>query len=360
MLFVSGREKETKGHWFTQEDLVTINDSVPEGMEYNFTRNLSGRSGLGMPGALYVEPAIPDLPSWASDLSNSGREPCTLPWLNTHGKSWFKAGGGLMTVNPMLPGRLIYLDEDLDENGRPDSIRRIILRGKVVDRVESTAIIHQWESHLPCSPLCYIRSMALVCRQIFRVAIQSSQGRWSFPEDPEMPFARIIVADGSGSVFRSLMKDCIVEDEVDKGKLLSYWNTYDKYWEEKDLDALQECHSFDDIPSPATNPVDLRVVKSYHRCLVETLEGHIFFCTQDRNLLGLPPLPSKFNYTLAVVAGVRTPLVLRHGTASTGKSGYLIVGPCYLSGVMDGSELIVPDDLRGQDLWDHFTPLPLI
>lgn len=240
MLFVSGRKKETKGHWFTQDELDSIDDPIPEGMEYNFTQNLSGQSGLGKPSVLYVEPAIPDLPSWASDLSNSGREPYTLPWLNTHGKRWFHAGGSLnpMSAPSMLPGHLTYLDEDLDENGKLDSIRRIFLSGKLVDQVESTGIVHQWESHLPGSRLCYIRSMALICRQIFGIAVEGCQGRWSLPEDPEMTFARTIVADGSGSVFRSLMKDCIVEDGVDQGKLLSYWNTYDKYWQDRDLDAL--------------------------------------------------------------------------------------------------------------------------
>lgn len=102
------------------------------------------------------------------------------------------------------------------------------------------------------------------------------------------------------------------------------------------------------------------MVKRFHRCLVETLEGHIFFCTKEKGMIGLAPLPSKFNDTLAIILGVRNPLVLRFVTDGTGKSGFLIIGPCYLSWVMDGYQAVAPEGLKGDDLFKFFHSIPLI
>lgn len=227
-LFLSGTIKTTKGHWFTRAEADTLKDAAPDSLASIFAQ-APPHLDIEAISLCEVIPEIPSLPSWASDLSNSGREPYTLPWVSELSSSEFRAGGGLSS-GFRLPGKLNYDQDDLDASGASDSLRHIFLRGRLLDTLESQAIIHQWEPDLPGSRLCYIRSLVMKCRTVLQIAVENAGGEWVAQESPDMTFARSIVSDGSGPVFRSIMKDCFLEDErVDHNKLLLYWNVYERY-----------------------------------------------------------------------------------------------------------------------------------
>ncbi|CAL8579666.1 hypothetical protein XPA_005400 [Xanthoria parietina] len=73
---------------------------------------------------------------------------------------------------------------------------------------------------------------------------------------------------------------------------------------------------------------------NYHHHIVNILRRHWFFITDD-GYTGLAPLDTKVETdVLAFIDGANVPFVLRD--LGEDASDFLLVGPCYIHGLMDG------------------------
>jgi hypothetical protein len=176
-----------------------------------------------------------------------------------------------------------------------------------------------------------------LCKALFdRFVSRSEQNTsWPYSDIPETVFARTILSDGSGVSFQALLKSKkelnIGNDYTpDPKQLTQLWQNYNHFWEKQSTGGFPT--SFDDLSE--SQRLAWGLVFAYHRCLSEVLEGHQFFVTEKR-FVGLAPLVSKQGDVIALIDSLRTPVVLRSVTTS-GNRGYLLVGPCYVHGVMYG------------------------
>jgi hypothetical protein len=85
------------------------------------------------PAATVVVPNIEDLPSWVPDLSNIGKKPSSLPWMNVHGFEGFCARSKPACLQ-------LAKWEHPDTNKTP---RRIWVKAVLLDKIASTNAIHE-------------------------------------------------------------------------------------------------------------------------------------------------------------------------------------------------------------------------
>ncbi|KAI4266345.1 MAG: hypothetical protein L6R35_006959 [Caloplaca aegaea] len=89
--------------------------------------------------------------------------------------------------------------------------------------------------------------------------------------------------------------------------------------EEVSGDVLSEC---------------MRILSQFYYKLV----GRAFIITQDEGLIGMAPEACRENDCIVVLLGCQSPMVLR----PTDDGSFLVVGECYVQGLMDGEALLGP------------------
>ena len=280
-----------------------------------------------------IHPSLSDLPSWVPDLSNSGRTPSSLPWTNVHGLRTFqtrsnkRCGAGLQFVKYESP---------TDNNPRKIWVKAVLL-----DKIRMGMHIHEWEDSVGCPRQGYIKIITQSCRDIFdRYVRCGAEAAWPVEEDPEEAFARTMFADGSGLSFYAAFggpeyDGSTVSDgsaPINTDRFLALWKDYNTKFERLGQSIESETFSAD----LASHTVDmLNQVDLYNRCLCEALEGHMFFFTR-RKFIGLAPMVARPEDQITLIDSLATTYLLRHCRTSDGQEGYMLLGPCYVQGVMYG------------------------
>jgi hypothetical protein len=297
-----------------------------------------------------VEPSLDTLPSWVPWFSYSDM-PHVLPWANIHGLKGFSARSGDMIQKIVtIPNNPNYL------------FAKVALLGKIIYPFALGAFNKALGYKLNIQHLAMSMWM---CRTLFDVKFPAKE--YCTGEELDLVFARTIVADGSGLVFRSYFgspadaetrdrtflelwklyeKLCISPDgEVHKKEVVRYGSMHDKDDENRIVGSFREPYGRLDEYAKRDYITDLDFYESfspdgkraweYHQCLREAMEIHTFFITDD-NFVGLAPIVATSGDQVALIDSLRTPFLLRPVRVNNEYSGYAVVGPCYLHGVMYG------------------------
>lgn len=342
--------KSKKGIWREIEsDSTSSGEGVAKKRPREMLNVIRAKSGDGDPlsGTAIVSPTIIDLPSWVPDLSNTGKKPGSLPWTNLHGLDEFCA----RTNTPDGSYQNVRWESEADKTSQ-----RIWVKAVLLDQIEWQTMIHEYDDKADYSHLEYVRTAVGTCKMLFDSLVKRDNSTpWPYSEEPETVFARTIVSDGSGISFQGVWGKSDADGKLgtiaDPKYLRSLWKIYN--FMKKLQTIVQNASCLNDIPQSVQR--QLKIISQYHFCLSETLEGHVFFVT-PRRFVGLAPLVAKWKDYIALIDSVRTPVVLRWVKAAGGKEGYVLVGPCYVHGVMYGETQ--PDS--GKRLAKEGSYIPLI
>ena len=153
----------------------------------------------------------------------------------------------------------------------------------------------------------------------------------------EIAFARAIVADGSGWCFNG-DEGRDASKPKPAGELLQYWKQYEASLLNDDGDLYlrykkyeEEHGKMDDSFIKSLDAKDTRIWM-YHVVLRRALERHQFIVT-DTGFMGWAPRITGMRHVLAIIAGMRTPVMLERVANS---ESFVLLGPCYIQGIMQG------------------------
>jgi hypothetical protein len=97
----------------------------------------------------------------------------------------------------------------------------------------------------------------------------------------------------------------------------------------------QEWFSTLQDPTSSHAPYD---AESYLKCMRQTLEGRCLFKTNN-GYIGLSPTSTRKGDVICVVFGCQTPILLRPVPKSNSTQTWLVVGACYVHGLMSGEAI---------------------
>lgn len=232
------------------------------------------------------------------------------------------------------------------ENNQGDCPKKIWVQAVILGHLSTRLAIHEWDESQELSQVEYTLEIVMIIKRLFQRFVSDGDVPWPIEEDMESALARTVFADGSGTVCQAYLR-CNQHEPAsspdgsklvaDPKRLLEMWKVYEPLWEE-----FYEAARGVPIDERSERTQDMwNVLVSLCLCLTEALEGHNFFIT-DKRFIGLAPLVAKEGDVIALIDSVRTPVVLRSvtpfGAGEEGK-GFIVVGPCYVHGVMYGETL---------------------
>jgi hypothetical protein len=218
--------------------------------------------------------------------------------------------------------------------------------GKLFAEVENTLFLKDPSTIRIVNTLC---SMMEACKSLCD-RWPKVQANYPSPEDLTIAFARTILADGSTPEDPSNPWDTFSPDVA-----LELWHLFENQCLSEESEIYQKSHqiyadeasldisSFDlssstEIPK-RFNPA-LQRVWDYCRKLV-SLFSTCQFITTEIGRIGLAPMGTQYQDTVAILDGMITPFVLRQ---VRGTADYELIGPCYLHGIMYGEATSNPSD----------------
>jgi hypothetical protein len=256
------------------------------------------------PAVSYIDPSLHELPSWVPDLSNKSDRMQSFPWTNVFGLDGFAARSKPLERSLQL----------VKWNSKEGDLPRVIfIKALVLDEIGSNFAINQWDDSQSCTRYQYLRD---VVRQATSMVTRFTGDSWPIEDDQSKAFLRTIFADGSGARCQA----AVAVRELGSGSYVPY-------------EKIVEMIYFFDNPRDAMP--GRPTMESVREILSETLEGHNFFITK-KNYIGLAPLVAKEKDVIALVDSVHVPMVLRHSKIDDEREGFVVVGPCYVHGVMYG------------------------
>lgn len=286
-----------------------VNDGEMDGDGVGHASTIRGHALPEMPAESYIDPQLHDLPSWAPDLSNKSNRMQSFPWTNVFGLDGFAAR------SKSLEKSLQLVKWDSKEGDIP---RVIFVKALVLDEIGSNFAICEWDESQSCTRYKYLRD---VIRQASLMMTMCCSDSWPVEDHQSKAFLRTIFADGSGARCQAAVAARNLGDGTSERPRVSYEKIVEMiYFFDNPRDAMAG------RPTP----------DSVEEILSETLEGHNFFISKEKNYMGLAPLMAKDKDVIALIDSVRVPMVLRHSKIDDEREGYVVVGPCYVHGVMYG------------------------
>lgn len=269
------------------------------------------------------------LPSWAQEHRASKLNGASLAWYPDEYTRFDASGGSSMRVKQF-----------------PGGSNRIMITGKLFAEVENTLFLKDPSTLRMINTLC---NMMEACKNLCD-RWPKVQANYPSPEDLTVAFARTILADGSTSkdphnpwntfspevaleLWHLFENQCLSEESE------IYQKSHQIYPDEASLDISSfDLSSSTEIPK-RFNPA-LQLVWDYCRKLVRLFYTCQFIITETGRI-GLAPMGTQYQDTVAILDGMVTPFVLRQ---VRGTADYELIGPCYLHGIMYGEATSNPSD----------------
>ena len=286
----------------------------------------------------------------------------TAPWISP----CMLGGDGFKARSTEGEGKcsLQWVKWESDSKRGGETPRRIFVKALKLDTVGSRQAIHQWTDSLQVSRSEYLRKAVSTCGALFHRIIFTQL--WPLREDMFTVFARTLLADGSGSSCRALLNRMSKASKTQERQAASGVRPYTDTDRLVDLIAahLSWKQRFGARPSVPVWPSDMFAgmktacggtrkgslqidpsspryaavmpdEQEIEKCLSETLEGHVFFVSSELNYVGLAPLMAKAGDVIALIDSAHVPVLLRPVVGGS-VEGYMLLGPCYVHGVMYG------------------------
>ena len=266
------------------------------------TRTTSDKTSARM----RIDPSLQELPSWVPELGNKSKKLITMPWTNTFGHGTFCARN--KEFHTMIQS-VLY-----DEKIAPGTLS---VKAVLLDQLKVCFAQHEWDDSQPCTREDYLRSLQQTRRMVFD---QYTKYIWPLEEERNDAFIRTTFADGCSTRCQTV---------AFQGNFHRLEGPY------VPISILREIYRTFENPGTAARgaKIPVRVIQEI---LSEIHEGAVFFITEKR-YIGLAPLIAKENDVVALIDSVRVPMLLRPSKTPDGsKEGFMVLGPCYVHGVMYG------------------------
>ncbi|RDW75436.1 hypothetical protein BP6252_06578 [Coleophoma cylindrospora] len=258
------------------------------------------------------------LPSWVPDFRkpNNRRR---LPWLNH--ASYFQ--------------KSIYGDSTLTTVPKLNTAMTISIAGFAMDKIS--------EGRAQSLPLQTVFTAGhkdtftktcehvKACLEIFH---QNSGPKYPTGETLENAFWSTITMGGITQTILDLIKGYIPTPELGP-KLAGYFEKHclDPHGEVARRPLVDLWLDNPEFSSSARElSTEAKLGARYYQAIRETMDGIVFFFTQ-RGLIGLAPPGTRKGDLIAIINGAAYPFVVR---AVPGAHFFLLVGPCYTHGIMQG------------------------
>ncbi|KAI4247606.1 MAG: hypothetical protein L6R42_009584 [Xanthoria sp. 1 TBL-2021] len=164
-------------------------------------------------------------------------------------------------------------------------------------------------------------------------------------EDPTSVFAHSLIGGGTDKAYTETFDQGANQEPPDP---VSLWKLYDRHCISEDGEVYTAMQREARVPASVNRKAvkgvgmglyssisaEASIAWNYHHHLVNILRRHWFFITDD-GYTGLAPLNTTVESdVLAFIDGANVPFVLRD--LGDDASDLLLVGPCYIHGLMDG------------------------
>jgi hypothetical protein len=306
-------------HVLQQGDLLMFHDA---GLHRRLGWSEFGKRRTAEPDVPRTDPRY--LPSWVPDLSHPETFESEL-WNSDD----YEAGGSFLRASPLTGddpnevvvrfrslGQVIFLQHD--RNLKPDGQARNLSSffSRFIANAERYADIHTYFRYAACAPPL---TEAVV---------------------------RTIAADGKGGAWTMMF-----DGPATPGEVMANFAVYKKHSLSPDGEIARRWAN----PTPSSNPTEFlagadaeaMVAWKFEGVMQQVLAGNSFMST-TRGLIGIAPGNAQPGDHVVIVKGLTTPCVLR---SIEGTGSYVLVGPCYVHGVMYGEAAL--DETK----WDGYVSL---
>lgn len=257
------------------------------------------------------------LPTWVPDFRRPSHRR-QLPWLRRASRFQKSLNGSLTVKREVHKGRSFSIG----------------LQGLLIDRVASVrgASLPMQTAFKYGEPTVFDRTADLVkeCQKICRYEREED---YPAGGDLTTAFWRTLMLNGHCAKFGN---NTISPKGVDV-----LVNAYEKHCLDKDGEIARQplpdlwLRDSEEFPSPLKDmSMEVQYGGFMYDCIRETMDGVVFIMT-DTGYVGLGPPGIDTGDLIAVISGTPYPFALR---PVNGTEIFLLVGPCYIHGLMDGVE----------------------
>ena len=266
--------------------------------------------------------------------------------------SWVPDYASDATFSEFFYGAYVAADDSMSANHAMSPVfsfsrpHRLTVEATVIDHIASihlAAFIYDQTTRAD-HVTCFFK-----CRKFFIKLKETLEARFSnrpspIDEDPTTAFAYSLVAGGtSGAYKRMYALSKPIRKQLDP---LSLWQNYEEQCISEPGDVYKEMQKQNGAPAAARNrgidyysraSAESTTAWYYHIHLQNMLLHHAFFISEKGYVGLVPSITNAVGDVLAFIRGAMVPFVLR--PLSGDPSEYLLVGPCYIHGLM-GCEVV--------------------